>query len=220
MAHFYFDDQLFIANATKFKERLSNDAKNDFDAYLFVDVSANIECPLLCKKEQLSSIHSSLKRVGLLLLNALKNDANRIGCKNEDSVRLPNKQRAFIRNSKGRKKRQKQSNTKCNGHQKRIIDKDMIEINRRLYPTICGYLLNYLFVYFTDNVQSHCLNRHKLRLFKIGYDGRSIIQFSAPQSIVDAVEEDIMTRYCKRLCSNMNSQVDLSSESLLRCVTL
>ena len=206
MAHFYFDDQLFIANATKFKERLSNDAKNNFDAYLFVDVSANIECPSLCKKEQLSSIHSSLKRVGLLLLNALKNDANRIECKNEESVRLPNKQRAFIRNSTGRKKR--------------IIDKDMIEINRRLYPTICGYLLNYLFVYFTDNVQSHCLNRHKLRLFKIGYDGRSIIQFSAPQSIVDAVEEDIMTRYCKRLCSNMNSQVDLSSESLLRCVTL
>ena len=70
-----------------------------------------------------------------------------------------------------------------------------------LYPSICGYLLNYPFVYFTDDATAHCLNAHKLTLHSIQYKGDTLIQFSVPQKVVDTVDDNVVSKYCDRLCS-------------------
>eukprot|EP01084_Bolivina_argentea_P314501 544740_1 len=46
--YFHFDNQLFIMNSVKFKQRVLKDYKNKFINYLFINVSPNIEKPIIC----------------------------------------------------------------------------------------------------------------------------------------------------------------------------
>lgn len=173
-----------------------NDDKKEFNDYQFIDVSANAEIPSICKEEQLSSIHWSLKRIGLLLLKT-----------------------TFDTKSRSKKKGKKGKQKRCTrNHQ--ISNKDMIGIKRNMYPTICGYLLNYPFIYFTSDASSHCLNQHKLRLFTIHYNATTVVQFSVPQNIVDAIDNETMMGYCARLCHGHSKQMKISSTLLTSFVTL
>eukprot|EP01084_Bolivina_argentea_P314500 544739_1 len=146
--YFCFDDQLFVINNIKFKQRLLNDYKNKFINYLFINVSPNIEKPIICNQKQLLLIHSSLKQIEYNILNGKDNKLKRkINNNNNDNYK------SFSFKSK-RKKRKKKQNNKYNNNN--INNIDVLEIKQFLYPTICGYLLNYAFIYFTNDIQLNC----------------------------------------------------------------
>lgn len=109
-----------------------------------------------------------------------------------------------------RKKRKKNNKNTINSL-------DLSNIEQNLYPTICGYLLNYLFIYFANDIQSNCLNQHQLKLLKFKYNNHDIIQFSIPNIILDQMPDKVISTYCNRL---NNKNMTISIQSITDCVSL
>ena len=225
--HFYFDNQLFICNSIKFKLRLLDDIKYKFNQYLFINVSPKINRPHIIKdKQALDLVHSALMQIVPVLLKIVFNHpidsySNHLKIEskcNNNNVNTNDDNPVFIIKSK-RKKRKKRRTLKQIGkvNENRISDEDINSINRYFYPTICGYLLNYLFIYYTDDLQLNCLSQHQLKLLRFKFQNRDIIQFSVPQILYSTIKQDILSKYCNKLTDN---NLTISTEAFNQSVSL
>lgn len=185
LAFFYFADQLFIVNAVHFKTRIFTDLQDEYGSYKFINVSPRIKCPRICDKAELESIHTALKQIRSILSRKVLNHLNHRKFKTSN----PDSSGTFNGCRSQRKRRGHKSKCTVRGQCidiQRIDGQDLNGIDPCLYPTICGYLLRFPFVYYTNDATSHCLNLHKLTLLSIKYEGYNLMQFSVPQKMMDS----------------------------------